>query len=110
MPESEKRAESAEGAGSAGNGKRKPEADALQKMMKERFGDAKFGSLMNSIVDEMFKNMAEVEPSPNGPYTPDASPAKPVKPAPVADDADDADYAVKPSPVKAAPDKAGPDQ
>jgi hypothetical protein len=46
-------------------------ADALQKMMKERFGDAKFGSLMNSIVDEMFKNMAEVKPSPNGPYAQD---------------------------------------
>ena len=68
MPESEK---GAEGAGAPGNAKGKPEADALQKMMKERFGDAKFGSLMNSIVDEMFKNMAEVKPSPNGPYTQD---------------------------------------
>lgn len=86
MPESDKGAGGAEGAENPGNANRKPEADALQKMMKERFGDAKFGSLMNSIVDEMFKNMAEVEPSPNGPYTPDAPNAhdapraKPVKP------------------------------
>lgn len=79
MPESEKEDgkedgsgnEGVEGAGSAGSGPRKPEADALQKLMKERFGDAKFGSLMSSIVDEMFKNMAEVKPSPNGPYAPD---------------------------------------
>jgi hypothetical protein len=34
--------------------------------MKERFGDAKFGTLMNSIVDEMFKNMAEVSPTYGG--------------------------------------------
>lgn len=76
MPESEKGSESAQGAenaANAANAKGKPEADALQRMMKERFGDAKFGSLMNSIVDEMFKNMAEVKPSPNGPYTPDAA-------------------------------------
>ena len=117
MPESEMGAESAQGAGNAGNANRKPEADALQKMMKERFGDAKFGTLMNSIVDEMFKNMATVDSTPNGPYTPDAPPAqtektakpvKPVNPAPPADAAEDADYAVKPSPDKPGPDKPGP--
>lgn len=86
MQESDKDAAGAEGAANPGNAQRKPEADALQKMMKERFGDAKFGSLMNSIVDEMFKNMADVKPSPNGPYTPDPPDApyaplmKPVKP------------------------------
>ena len=76
MRESDKEGQ---GADNAANAKSKPEADALQRMMKERFGDAKFGSLMNSIVDEMFKNMAEVKPSPNGPYTHDASEAGPGK-------------------------------
>jgi hypothetical protein len=112
MPESEMGAESAQEAGNAGNGNRKPEADALQKMMKERFGDAKFGTLMNSIVDEMFKNMGTVDSTPNGPYTPDApdapqaqreKAAKPVNPAPPSDAAEDADYAVEPG-----PDKPGP--
>lgn len=123
MPESELESESEKGTGNAeaaekpGNAKKKPEADALQKMMKERFGDAKFGTLMNSIVDEMFKNMATVDSTPNGPYTPDApeaqtkktaKPVKPVNPTPPAEASEDADYAVKPSPDKPSPDKTGP--
>lgn len=62
MQESERETDGAAG-NSAGSTSKKPEANDLQKLMKERFGDAKFGTLMNSIVDEMFKNMAEVSPT-----------------------------------------------
>lgn len=65
VQESEKEAESV-AKNAANNVGKKPEANDLQKLMKERFGDAKFGTLMNSIVDEMFKNMAEVSPTYGG--------------------------------------------
>lgn len=64
--ESEKELNVQESEQEAENTAKKSEANDLQKLMKERFGDAKFGTLMNSIVDEMFKNMAEVSPTYGG--------------------------------------------
>ncbi len=36
-----------------------PEENRLEKILKERFGDAKLGSIMDRIVGEMFKSVDE---------------------------------------------------
>ncbi|MDQ3002683.1 MAG: hypothetical protein M3Y08_15640 [Fibrobacterota bacterium] len=39
--------------------KAEPAKNDLEKILKEKFGDPNFGGLMNSIVDQMLKGLAE---------------------------------------------------
>jgi hypothetical protein len=45
--------------GTRGPDKAEPEKNELEKILKEKFGDPDFGGLMNSIVEQMMKGMAE---------------------------------------------------
>ncbi len=49
-----------------------PPANRLEQIMKEKFGDPRFGNIMDRIVDEMFKSVdksrdAEKPPKKDGP-------------------------------------------